>query len=153
MGPDTLPAELIERIFSYLSGDREALIACRLVSKDVGPLVDPHLFSRVVFALRRPAIDNLQHIYSYPRFSKFTTELVLDGSRYSRRAALVRTFYAHRCKHARGRHISPETVLPMLDDIIDAIISGKILDTMSDSLSSEIIERGRVASSFDSRLD
>lgn len=79
-----LPPELLSRIFWYLSAEEQQISRCRLVSREFSELSSPYLLSTIVYANRVNAIVRFQEILDHPYFHKHITELLYDGSTYSR---------------------------------------------------------------------
>lgn len=77
---ESLPPELLSRIFSYLSGDQNHISASRLVCWTFKKLSSPFLITRVVLAKRLDAIIRIREICEHPYFRRQVTELVWDSS-------------------------------------------------------------------------
>ena len=77
-----LSNELFDRIFSFLSEDKQAIGACRLACRLFKDLSSPYLIARVVFARRLKTIARLNEIVEHDYFHKYVTELICDVSYY-----------------------------------------------------------------------
>ena len=80
---EVLPAELLDRIFSFLADTPAAIAASRLTCRDVHSLSSPYLITSVVFAKRLPVFSRIVAILRYPYFRCHVTELIYDASAYS----------------------------------------------------------------------
>ena len=80
---EVLPAELLDRIFSFLADTPAAIAASRLTCRDVHSLSSPYLITSVVFAKRLPVFSRLIAVLRHPYFRCYVTELIYDASAYS----------------------------------------------------------------------
>ena len=96
-----LPPELLTRIFSYLPAEPPRdIAACRLVSRTFENHGSPFLLPRVIFARRSETLLKLCQVLRHPFFRLHVTELVYDGSTYSKTTAGDRDQYLEDCERA-----------------------------------------------------
>ncbi|KAF7198165.1 hypothetical protein HII31_00521 [Pseudocercospora fuligena] len=96
----TLPEELWSSIFSRLSFSRDDIASCRLVCHYFKRLSSEYLITYAVLANRLPAYKKLLELTAHPYFSKHVTELLVDGSDYSKDLAREPEEYIDACKYA-----------------------------------------------------
>ena len=96
----TLSNEMLDRIFSFLSEDKQAISACRLVCRSFKELSSPYLITRVVFARRLKTIARLNEIVEHDYFHKHVTELICDVSYYCENRATDWDTYYRECLNA-----------------------------------------------------
>ncbi|KAK4548039.1 hypothetical protein LTR36_010759 [Oleoguttula mirabilis] len=77
---ETLPPELLSRIFSFLSSERHDISVSRLVCHAFKELSSPFLITRAVLAKRLPTITHLYEICQHPYYHRYVAELVWDAS-------------------------------------------------------------------------
>ncbi|KAK5131136.1 hypothetical protein LTR08_001284 [Meristemomyces frigidus] len=94
---DTLPPELLARVFSYLSGSCNDIATCRLVCYAFRELSSPFLITQVVFATRHKTIKKLREVAEHPYFRRYVTNLVWDASFFSPSIALDWERYSAEC--------------------------------------------------------
>ena len=75
---DSLPPELLIRVFDFLSYDRPHvdIANSRLVSKRFHALSSPFLITTAVIANRLDTLQKLRELLEHPYFSKHVTRLV-----------------------------------------------------------------------------
>lgn len=97
---ETLPAELLTRVFDFVSFDRSHvdIANSRLACRRFHALSSPFLIDTVVIADRRETLDKLQEVLDHPYFSKHVTRLVWDASRYDHRTAEALPMYQRQCE-------------------------------------------------------
>lgn len=97
---DSLPEELLIRVFTYLSYDRPHvdIANCRLVSRRFRALSSPYLIDTVVIADRWETLTKLKEVLEHPYFSKYVTRLVWDASYYETSAAEFLHEYHLQCE-------------------------------------------------------
>ena len=95
-----LSNEMFDRIFSFLSDDKQAIGACRLACRSFKELSSPYLITRVVFARRLKTIARLNEIVEHDYFHKYVTELICDVSYYCERRATDWDTYCQECLNA-----------------------------------------------------
>ena len=82
MSVTSLPPELLQRIFGFLSGRKSDIRACRRVCTSFRDHSSEFLVTRVAFARRRDTVESLRELLDHPYFHRHVTELVYDASRY-----------------------------------------------------------------------
>ena len=95
-----LSNEMLDRIFSFLSDDKQAIGACRLACRSFKELSSPYLITRVVFARRLKTIARLNEIVEHDYFHKHVTELICDVSYYCENRATDWDTYYRECLNA-----------------------------------------------------
>ena len=97
---ETLPPELLTRVFDFVSFDRSHvdIANSRLVCRRFHALSSPFLIDTVVIADRQETLDKLQEVLDHPYFSKHVTRLVWDASRYDHRTAGALPMYQRECE-------------------------------------------------------
>jgi hypothetical protein len=95
----TLPPELLERVFDFLSCDHSHvdIANSRLVSKRFHALSSQFLISTVVIANRQATLQHLREVLEHPYFSKHVTRLIWDASEYDWRVATELSKYQRQC--------------------------------------------------------
>ena len=96
----SLPAELLDRIFSSLDHDRRTISHCRLVCSALKESSSPYLITRVVFARRLKALEKIDEVVAHPYFRKYITELFFDASWYDKVLAENWEKYVNACQTA-----------------------------------------------------
>lgn len=79
---ESLPAEILAKIFEYHTDDRKQIGSCRLVSHTFKTASSPFLITKLVFAKRLREIAKAIELASHPYFSYFITEIVYDLSHW-----------------------------------------------------------------------
>jgi hypothetical protein len=96
----TLSNEMLDRIFSFLSEDKQAIGACRIACRLFKELSSPYLIIRVVFARRLKTIARLNEIVEHDYFHRHVTELICDVSYYCENRATDWDTYYRECLNA-----------------------------------------------------
>lgn len=98
---DTLPSELISRIFFDLSSDSPGEIAaCRLVSHGFKTHSSPFLLPCNIFSRQLGQLTKLREVLKHPYFRQYVTRLVYDASEYAESTALDWDQYVDDCARA-----------------------------------------------------
>ena len=97
---DSLPEELLTRVFDFLSCDRPHvdIANSRLVSRRFHALSSPFLVTTVVIAHRYNTLQKLREVLDHPYFSKHVTRLVWDASCYEVTVAERLSEYELQCE-------------------------------------------------------
>lgn len=111
-----LSSELLDRIFAFLSEDKQAIAACRLVCRLFKDSSSQYLITRVVFARRLKTIARLNEIVAHEYFHKYVKELVCDLSYYCENRATDWDTYVQACFNAPQQLQDPEWMQRKLED-------------------------------------
>ncbi|KAM0706120.1 hypothetical protein Q7P35_006669 [Cladosporium inversicolor] len=134
---ETLPPELLTRVFDSLSCDRPHVDTAnsRLVSKLFHALSSPFLINTAVIANRLDTLAKLRELLDHPYFSKHVTRLVWDASRYVDGPADCLLAYQIHCERNPWRsgtikayctlHGKDTTELALLQDAVAMVIPGR----------------------------
>lgn len=94
----SLPAELLSRIFEYLSEHRPDISSCRLVNRRFKELSSPFLITRVILAKRLSEIAKIHEVACHSYFSRHVTSLILDVSFWDPYSASNFDTYVDECE-------------------------------------------------------
>lgn len=134
---ETLPPELLTRVFDFLSCDRPHvdIANSRLVCRRFYALSSPFLIDTVVIADRQDTLDRLQEVLDHPYFSKHVTRLVWDASRYVHGPAEALPMYQRECEKSPWRsstitaycalHGKDVAELALLQDAVSVVRPGR----------------------------
>ncbi|GIZ47739.1 hypothetical protein CKM354_001082400 [Cercospora kikuchii] len=112
-----LPAELLTRIFSFLS-TRADIASYRLVCRGFREHSSPFLITEVVYAARVETIARLFDIMEHPYFSKHVTSLLYDASFYDEEKVQNPAVYAELVRNSEET-FSDDDISSMEDAYID----------------------------------
>ena len=95
---ESLPAELLTRVFEYLGEHRPDISACRLVNQRFKELSSPFLITKVVLAKRLREIAKVHEVACHPYFSRHVTGLVYDVGYFDPSSASIYDNYVDDCE-------------------------------------------------------
>ncbi|USW59337.1 Putative F-box domain-containing protein [Septoria linicola] len=96
---ESLPVELLSRVFSYLD-DKADVKSSRLVSRGFREQSSPFLITQVVYAARVGSVARLLDVIEHPYFSKHVTQRLPDSSYYDKDTANDPETYGEAAKRA-----------------------------------------------------